>query len=87
MPKAIEFTIIDPNTSKRHKACYDSNIITGVQEYRFEGGMRAQILIAGIQGLLLDEDYASFRSRWLEARDGLEVVPLGLPAPKLHTVS
>jgi len=86
MPKAIEFTIIDPNTSKRHKACYDSSIITGVQEIRFEAGMRAQILIAGIQGLLLDEDYSSFRRRWLEARDALEVVAIEAPAPKMSIV-
>lgn len=69
--KALDLVVIDPRTDKPGRACYDSAIITGINEVLYagrDGKHIAQIVVAGLQAVNVDEDYDSLRQRWLDAR-------------------
>lgn len=72
--KAIELRLIDVRTEHVFQAVYDASMITGVQEIREGGHMKAQIIVAGFNAINVDEDFHSLRDRWLAAR-GQEAIP------------
>lgn len=76
-PKALDLVLIDPRNGRRHRACYSSALILGVNEVKEGGDTMAQlVLVAG--AVNADESFESMRERWLDAI-GVEVVEV--PAP------
>jgi hypothetical protein len=73
--KPIELVLFDPRTERPMRATYDAAVITGVQETHVGGQPVAQIVIAGVSAINVDEAYDSLRKRWLTAR-GDEAVPV-----------
>lgn len=77
-PKALDLVLIDPRNGRRHRACYSSAIIMGVNEVKEAGDTLAQlVLVAG--AVNADESFDSMRARWLEAQ-GVDAVAVPEPA-------
>jgi len=79
MAKAIELILVDQNSDKEVRACYDANAIAAISELKRAGKNHTVAVLAPGAVIEIAEPYEAFRKRWLEARDNQEVMPYTAP--------